>query len=112
MVVNFKNKESGVILITVVIFVMILSLLAASVLYVMTNDARITDINIKRIQANYAAQAGIQYLIDCNSKPILCTSPITIGSYSVNVTSYSTPFPAGCPTGGATSQCLEATVSY
>lgn len=97
---------------------MIISILAASVLYIMTNDARITESNIKRIQANYAAQAGMQYFLDCSAHFSLCSGLITVDGITVNIASYGAPFPvgSGCPNEGLptppSANCIAATADY
>ncbi|MBM3248935.1 MAG: hypothetical protein FJZ10_05925 [Candidatus Omnitrophica bacterium] len=110
---NYQNNK-GVVLVTVIIFVIIMSILAVSVLFVMTNEARTVEYNIKRIKAAYAAQAGFQnYLEALRSDPSL-TTPINLVIDGISVETYiqGPPFPAGCPTGGASNGCIVATATY
>lgn len=107
MAVNFKNNNKGVILITVVIFVMIISILAASALYIMTNDARLTEYSIRRIQANYAAQAGIQQHLELlKTNPTPPPQNLTIDGITV-VTDMVSPCLSG-----ASADCIQAQATY
>ena len=112
-----NNKNKGVILITVLIFVMIVSLLAVSVLFIMSNDARLTEANIKRIQASYASYAGIQHyleLLKTNASP--GEVPLSVDGFNVTVNMYALPaVPAGCPSptsGSMNADCILATCGY
>ncbi len=118
MKIELYGNNNGVVLITVVIFVMIISILAASVLYIMTNDARLTEYNVKRIQANYAAQAGIQYYLEQLKIGASPSSPhnVDLGGgviIPVDLNMYNPPSndPA-CPQGNQTVACIKAAANY
>lgn len=116
---EYKNKQNnGVVLVTVVIFALIISILAVSVLFVMTNEARVTEHQIDRIQANYAAQAGIQhYLGLIRSDPtfgdvLTDWTASSIGTIPVDIDRPASPFPAECPSGDPSAECIRATADY
>ncbi len=123
---ELKSNNRGVILITVVIFVMIISILAASVLYIMTNDARLAEYNIRRIQSNYAAQTGIQYYLEqlkigpAPPNPLLGYNvdvgggvivPVDIYMYNPPSTDPTCPT-CECPQGDQAPACIKAIANY
>ncbi|MBM3252214.1 MAG: hypothetical protein FJZ11_05520 [Candidatus Omnitrophica bacterium] len=86
------KREKGLVLVTVIIFVLILSILAVSILFIMTGESRLTERQIKRIQAGYAVQAGIQHylnLLKTNSTPGL--QNIIIDNISVGIEKIDNP---------------------
>lgn len=111
------NNNKGVVLITVLIFVIIVSLLAVTVLFIMSNDARLTEADIKRIQASYASHAGIQHYLELLKTD---TSPgeksIIVDGFTVTANMYALPIaPAGCPSptsGSTNANCILATCGY
>ncbi|MDP2939095.1 MAG: PilX N-terminal domain-containing pilus assembly protein [Candidatus Omnitrophota bacterium] len=53
------NKNlTGVALVTVIVFILLLSIIAIAMLNLMTNQALLTEHQIKRIKAQYVAEAG------------------------------------------------------
>lgn len=49
----------GIVLLITIIFTMIVSIVAAGILYLMSSQAKLSEDKIRRIQAFYAAQAAI-----------------------------------------------------
>ncbi|MFC1703624.1 pilus assembly PilX N-terminal domain-containing protein [Candidatus Omnitrophota bacterium] len=54
-----KGKRAVVLLLTI-IFTMIVSIVAAGILYLMSSQAKLSEDKIRRLQVFYAAQAAIQ----------------------------------------------------
>ena len=52
-------NNKGIVLTIVLIFMLVLSLVAAAAIALMTNQSQITELQIKRLKAYYTAQAGI-----------------------------------------------------
>ncbi len=55
-----SRQKSGIALITVIVFILLLSIIAVATLALMTNKAVLTESYVKRIQGQYAAEAAIQ----------------------------------------------------
>ncbi len=56
--------KKGVVLAMTLIFTIILALLAGVTIVLMTNQARVTEAQIRRVMAFYTAEAGIAYGFD------------------------------------------------
>ncbi|MFH1656061.1 MAG: PilX N-terminal domain-containing pilus assembly protein [Candidatus Omnitrophota bacterium] len=110
-----KKREKGLILVTVIIFVLIISILAVAILFIMTSEARLTERQIRRIKAGYAVQAGVQHFLNLlRGDPSITTATITdIDGMSVGLERYASPGPpgSGCPS-GSDCNCIKATVDY
>jgi len=59
-----KRSEEGVILFIVIGIIMVVSVLAIVMLRIISNQSRLTHHQVSRIQAQYAAKAGIIYALD------------------------------------------------
>lgn len=57
-------NQKGIILMIVLIFIIVLSITAAVVIGLMTNQARIAEYQIKRIRAFYTAEAAHTYVLE------------------------------------------------
>jgi type II secretory pathway component PulK len=104
--------KRGVVLVTVIIFVLILSILAVTILFIMTNEARHTEAQIRRIRAHYAAQAGIQHYLE-----LLKTNPapgqVDIDVDGIPVTTNLQPgLPPPCPSGESNVDCIKSDAAY
>lgn len=104
---NYSN-EKGVILTIVLIFSIILSIIAGSVVILMTNQARLTESQIKRIRAFYTAQAAITATLQSLREGTPPVTPITLNDLDANVT-WQLP---GAGTGPFTTRRITATVQY
>lgn len=102
-------NEKGLILTITVIFILILVIMAGVALILMTNQARITEGQIKRIKAFYTAQAAITRSFD-NLRTGGSVSDLTLNGLTA-VVNLSTPINApGSPINGT--RQLTATVAY
>lgn len=116
---RIKDRKAMV-LVTVVIFTIIISILAVSVLFIMTNEARITENQVDRIQAHYAAQAGIQRYLDVlriNPSPapesrVINGIPVTIELFSPPNADPSCTVQCECPQGDQSVDCIRAVATY
>ncbi|MDP3142498.1 MAG: pilus assembly PilX N-terminal domain-containing protein [Candidatus Omnitrophota bacterium] len=90
---SFQN--SGVALITVIIFVILISLVAIASINLMAGQALLIEHQIKRIQAYYANEAALNYnfLRLFTGSPV--ETPTLIGSRSINCTQTSGTGPLG-----------------
>ena len=57
-------NQKGIILMIVLIFIIVLSITAAVVIGLMTNQARIAEYQIKRMRAFYTAEAAHTYVLE------------------------------------------------
>ena len=86
---NLPAGRQGVALVTVLAFVLVLTILAGVLLGLMTNQIRISEHQIRRIKAYYAAWAGLVH----NFERLRKNQPIenqTIDGYTFNITYNST----------------------
>lgn len=58
---KFKTKERGIVLFVVLATILVVILLANVILSIISSQSRLTHHQVSRIQAYYAAQAGINY---------------------------------------------------
>ena len=93
----------------VLIFVIVLSITAAVVIRLMTNQARIAEYQIKRIRASYTSEAALTRAL----QELRTTGNITNPSlYLNNFTAKVTIEAAGAGTGPKNTRRLNVTVDY
>jgi len=112
---RLNNHKEGLVLVTVIIFVLILSILAIAILFIMTSEARLTERQIKRIKAGYAVQAGIQHylnLLKSNPDPGP-VDDLDVDGMMVDINKH-LPSETGCPDSASADDpdCVKATVDY
>jgi Tfp pilus assembly protein PilX len=59
-----KRNRRGIILFIVIMVVMVVAILSTIILRVVTNHSTLTHHQVSRIQAEYAAKAGVIYALD------------------------------------------------
>lgn len=59
-----KRNKDGVILFIVMAVIIVVSVLATAMLSIIANQSRLTHHQVSRIQAQYAAKAGVIYAMD------------------------------------------------
>lgn len=75
-------NQKGLALVTVLIFTLVMSILAGAVLSLMTTEARLTEHQVRRIKAYYAAQSGMIYELENLRKNPLPPDSTTTFTYS------------------------------
>lgn len=78
-------NQKAVILTIVLIFVIIIAVIAAIALLLMTNQARITEAQIKRIRAFYTAQAAVLHTIQELRKGNPLPTSETLNNLTANI---------------------------
>ena len=123
-----KQDKKGIVLLIVIGTVFIVIFLANVVLSIITSQSRLTHHQVSRIQAHYAAMAGVNYALeqlrtgtwkagtDCTPATIPACSPqldlsndfkpASIKSVSIVIRQSASP---GCP---GNSACVSATTDY
>ena len=110
-----RNKE-GTILFIVVAIIMVVSVLATAMLRTIANQSRLTHHQVSRIQAQYAAKAGMVYALDrlrlgtWTFAPSSCPNPLGCAvvdpSFPPSIQSVTVIFcPAGIICKGSTVAC-------
>ena len=113
-----KHNKKGAILFIAIGVIMVVSFLAVVVLRIVSNQASLTSHQVNRIQAQYAAKAGMVYALDQLRRgvwtfPADCTnlSPCPIpGNFPQSVQSVQVIFcPRGGPCTGSRTPCNPPT---
>lgn len=88
-------QNSGVALITVIIFVVLISLVAIASINLMAGQALLIEHQIQRIQAYYANEAALNYNLLRLFMGLPVENPTWIGSRRINCTQTSSTGPLG-----------------
>ena len=90
---RFFRKRAAA-LVSVLIFIILTSMIALSSIFLMTNQARIAEKQIRRIRAFYSSQAAtVQALDELYQGAGAVTSPLNINNQTVNITYNSASLP-------------------
>jgi len=98
-------NNRAVVLATVIIFIIIASIIVVSALMIMTSDARLTEREIERMNAIYAAKAAIQVNLMREVQNLGNLNPVPVDGINVTFTEA----PPGPPDN---TQQWDATVNY
>lgn len=120
---SYMNKKKGLILTITVIFVIILVLMAGVVLVLMTNHARVTETQIRRVRGVEAAESAAlvqayEELRTGNCIPSACGMGRTPGNFTTTIDNLTVtvatraPGVSGCSTPNGLGSCVVANVTY
>ena len=80
-------KNRGAALVTVIVFIILISMVAVTSIYLMTNQARLVEKQIRRITAFYSCQAAqVQAIDDIYQDGSLGDTDLDINNQSATIT--------------------------
>ena len=114
---KLRISQKGVILFMVLVSVLMTVILAGIILNIITSNARFSQHQVSRVQAYYAAMAGVNYAIEklssqcCETDTLPCPTPlVTCWTKSVAFTKYicrSTTTPQVCNASACNPICSD-----
>lgn len=90
MLKQLKNDENGIVFVTVLMVIIMMTVLTLSIISMNISQVMVSENEIKRIQAEMAAQGGLAFMLAnrlSNTPGGVITYPVTLGNAALNVTS-------------------------